>query len=88
MNEIITLSFGEYSNYTNTHFWNLLVELSRQKGLIESNNLNTDIFFKENGYPRALIFDSSIRMRPYYIKNEKMKVEEKSYMINSIEELK
>lgn len=88
MNEIITLSFGEYSNYTNTHFWNLLVEISRQKEFIDSNNLYTDIFFKENGYPRALVFDSSSRIRSYFIKNEKMKGQEKDYIINSIEEMK
>ena len=41
MRELLTLSFGNYSNYANTHFWNLNLELlksSQEEIGSEENN--------------------------------------------------
>lgn len=77
MNEIITLSFGEYSNYVNTHFWNIAGEIGRNKEFSES--FNNSILYNDNGSPRALVYDSSQNIRPYYSKNDKLDSKEEEY---------
>jgi hypothetical protein len=66
--EIISLSFGEYSNYVSTHFWNINLELSKNTDL----ELESAIYYNDYNNPRALLFDSSENFRPYYSKNEKL----------------
>lgn len=68
MKELITLSFGNFSNYVLTHFWNLNDELLKN----ESNPLNIthDIIYDDASHPRTLLFDFSENIRPYYQLNE------------------
>lgn len=88
MNEIITLSFGEYSNYVNGHFWNLANSISQNQAFIEDNNLNMNILFSDSGLPRSLIFDSSENIKPYFSKNEKQKDEDVNKAYNDLSNIK
>ncbi len=87
-NEIITLSFGDYSNYVNSHFWNLATAVSQSSTFLEENNLNMNILFSDTGYPRSLIFDSSENIKPYFSKNDKQNVEDLDKVYNDLSIIK
>lgn len=82
MKEIITLSFGEYSNYVNSHFWNVNLELTKASDL----ELDHSILYNDYGTPRGLIFDSSINIRSYYSKNDKISKKEQDSIIKTATE--
>jgi hypothetical protein len=81
MKEIIFLSFGNTSNYVNTHFWNLNDEISK---LEDNFQLNQSMIYNDYGYPRSLLFDYAENIRPYFVENEqiakKAKEEEDLYL--------
>lgn len=79
--EIISLSFGEYSNYISTHFWNLNLELSKSK----EHELANNVLYTDSGKPRALMFDTSENFKPYFTKNEKL---EKANEVKILSEVK
>ena len=70
MKEIIFLSFGNFSNYVLSHFFNLNDELLKN----EENpfSLNHTVIYNESERPRALLFDYSNNIRRYYQTNEKL----------------
>lgn len=84
MKEIITLSFGEYSNYVNSHFWNINLELTKSTDL----ELDHSVLYNDFGVPRGLIFDSSINIRSYFSKNDKISKKEQDKIIHTITEEK
>ena len=65
MKEIIYISLGEYSNNISTHFWNLNLELTKNKDL----ELNRSVLYNDYDQPRALIFDTSVNFKNYFSKN-------------------
>ncbi len=70
MKEIIFLSFGNFSNYVLSHFFNLNDELLKN----EENpfNLSHTVIYNDSEKPRALLFDYSNNIRRYYQTNEKL----------------
>jgi len=70
MKEIIFSSFGNFSNYVLSHFFNLNDELLKN----EENpfSLNHTVIYNESERPRALLFDYSNNIRRYYQTNEKL----------------
>jgi hypothetical protein len=70
MKEIIFLSFGNFSNYVLSHFFNLNDEILKN----EENpfSLNHTVIYNESERPRALLFDYSNNIRRYYQTNEKL----------------
>jgi len=87
-NEIITLSFGEYSNYVNSHFWNLATAVSQNSTFLEDNNLNMNILFSDSGNPRSLIYDSSENIRSYFSKNDKQTDDNIDKIYNDLSNIK
>ena len=83
MKEIIYISLGEYSNNISTHFWNLNLELTKNKDL----ELNRSVLYNDYDQPRALIFDTSVNFKNYFSKNDKLTEEDEdniyNYTINS-----
>lgn len=67
MKEILLLNFGNISNYTSTHFWNLNDEVFKQE---DRFNLNQNLIYNDYDQPRNLIFDFSENIRPYFTTNE------------------
>ena len=79
MKEIIFLSFGNYSNFVLSHFWNLNVHnliVTFQDEVLKNEknpfNLNHDLIYDDAQRPRTLLFDYSENIRPYYQTNDKM----------------
>ena len=68
MKEIIFLSFGNNSNYTLSHFFNLNDEILKDK--LNPLNLNHYSIYNDSFRPRAILFDYSPNIQKYYTLNE------------------
>lgn len=94
MREQIFLNFGNYCNYVSTHFWNLLVlhtfNIKDESMKYDESNekFNYQTIMNSKNYPRNLLFDFSENIRPYFVSNEKMSIEEQESLINSFQESK
>lgn len=82
MREFLFLSLGEYSNFINSHFWNLNNQWLND---MNTKNNNTDeideyivveenpnILYNDYNQPRTLIFDTSISFKTYHNRNNKV----------------
>ena len=94
MRELLTLSLGNYSNYINTHFWNINLEIQKtqemnteefQDEIISKNNnfsnFSNSVLYNDKNQPRSLIFDTGANFQNYQGRNLKMTKKEKEEVI-------
>lgn len=79
MREIITLSLGNYSNYVNTHFWNVNLELSKNNEL----GFDNSVLYNDYYQPRSLIFDNSSNFCPHFFNTDYYDKDDKDDIFNN-----
>lgn len=102
MRELLTISLGNYSNYINTHFWNINLEIQKaqetnneefEDEIINKNsnnfsNFSNSVLYNDKNQPRSLIFDTGANFQNYQGRNLKMTKKEKEELIDKFKEQK
>lgn len=85
MREFLFLSLGEYANFVNSHFWNLnnqwLNDMNAKNNNVDDIDEyvivdeNPNVFYNDYNQPRTLIYDTSINIKTYHNRNNKVSKE-------------